>query len=37
MWLLVNALVEHPETTLLSIGITLLGVPVFFVWQRVLR
>lgn len=31
--LILNVLVEHPVTTLLSIGITLLGVPLFFAWR----
>jgi basic amino acid/polyamine antiporter, APA family len=33
MGLLTSALVEHPQSTLLSLGITLLGIPVFFVWR----
>lgn len=35
--LILNALVEHPLTTLLSFGITLLGVPLFFAWRAAQR
>lgn len=32
--LVVNALVEHPGTTLLSFAITLAGLPLFYLWRR---
>ncbi len=32
-----NALIEHPLTTLLSFGVTLLGIPVYLLWSRRLR
>jgi APA family basic amino acid/polyamine antiporter len=35
--LLTNALVEHPVSTAVSIGITLFGAPVFFAWRHFVR
>jgi amino acid transporter len=35
--LLTNALVEHPLSTGFSVGITLLGIPVFFAWRHLVR
>ena len=29
-----NALVQHPATTLISFGVTLLGWPVYLLWFR---
>ena len=34
---LLNALIEHPESTLLSVGITLLGVPIFALLRTFVR
>ena len=35
VWVVGNALIERPVTTLAGIGLTLLGVPIYVVWQRV--
>lgn len=37
MWVVANALVARPVTTLAGIGLTLLGVPIYMVWQRRLQ
>ena len=34
LWVVGNALVARPVTTLAGIGLTLLGVPIYMVWQR---
>ena len=34
MWVVANALVARPVTTVAGIGLTLLGVPIYMVWQR---
>ncbi|MFL5581900.1 MAG: APC family permease [Gemmatimonadaceae bacterium] len=36
-WVIGSALVARPVTTLAGMGLTLLGVPVYWAWQRVAR
>jgi len=34
LFLLTNSLVQQPADTLISVVITLLGLPVYFIWRR---
>ena len=33
-WVVVSALIARPATTLAGIGLTLAGLPVYWVWRR---
>jgi amino acid transporter len=37
LWVFGSALLAHPSTTLAGVGLTLLGLPVYWVWRRASR